>query len=162
MAPPPASQEVEDLGAGEPLEGAANGGDVLGSDEVGPADEPQAASRNNFDQRWSANKAGLFKTANRFIDRMTKDAKHSRGDMPYGKVALPEMLLIITSPAGRTEIMKTDIYDNSELSLMIVVRLGVLIPTATLLKPLSCNLMQRAPNDSSTSCTSTRPISKRP
>ena len=129
MAPPPASQEVEDLGAGEPLEGAANGGDVLGSDEGGPADEPQAASKDNFDQRWSANKAGLFKTANRFIDRMTKDAKQSRGDMPYGKVALPEMLLIITSPAGRMKIMKTDMYDNGELSLAIVVRLGVYVPT---------------------------------
>jgi len=162
MAAPPEGQELGDLGSAELVHEVEIDGDVRGSDDEGPADEPEGASRDHFNQRWSAGKASLFRTAQRFINRMTKDTKESRGHMPHGKVALPEMLLIITSPAGNVEVMKSAMYDNGEFQLMFLVRLsGVHAPSVTLQLD-SCHPMQRPPQDSSSSSTSTRSICTRP
>ena len=72
---------------------------------------------------------------------MTKDAKDSRGGMPHGKVALPEMLVIITSPAGLVETFKSDIYNNGEVHLVLLVRLAcVHLPALTPLTDLHPSL----------------------
>ena len=93
MAAPLGSQELEDVDPVEVPEGAGVDDEALGSDEEGPADEPQAASRDTFNQRWSKGKATPFKGASRFIPSMTTDAKRSRSGVPHGKVNLPEMIM---------------------------------------------------------------------
>jgi hypothetical protein len=51
MAAPSGGQELDNLDAAALLEAGQIDGDAVGGDEEGPADEPQAASRDHFNQR---------------------------------------------------------------------------------------------------------------